>query len=286
MMRVLPQRTKQRAVRARGLTLIELMVALAVMAVMVLGFGMILSSAQSVVSGSQAEMRSNQQAAAVARTLRQDFARITKQGFLYIGTDGNGAPIVVFSDAAYFDSEFSEASGHAAIITYGQAPNVTSASEPILFRRTMILQQHTPTYRDFDIRGWPEDVVKDGSARQGRDLSWYTALEKDTLRSNIVSNFAWVPSGLGVPTPNSLTAHEKLWQVVAVNVHDLQIAWATSEDGQGDLNWQTSGGFWTHHDQNNWPVAVKIRFRIRDKNMPAEFRENNEYYEVLCPVGR
>jgi hypothetical protein len=47
---------------------------------------------------------------------------------------------------------------------------------------------------------------------------------------------------------------------------------------------------WTHHNQKNWPKAIKIRFRIYEKRMPKEFRgtdgKGGMEYEVICNLGQ
>ena len=47
---------------------------------------------------------------------------------------------------------------------------------------------------------------------------------------------------------------------------------------------------WTHHNQKNWPRAIKIRFLMRDPRMPQEFRgddnQGNLAYEVICDLGQ
>jgi prepilin-type N-terminal cleavage/methylation domain-containing protein len=57
-----------------------------------------------------------------------------------------------------------------------------------------------------------------------------------------------------------------------------------------DTKYNQSGMYralWTQEDQSNWPKALKIRFRIRDKNMPQEFRDSQGlYYEVICNLGQ
>jgi len=40
---------------------------------------------------------------------------------------------------------------------------------------------------------------------------------------------------------------------------------------------------WTHHNQNNWPVAIKIRFELLDTR-DAE-KPSPKTYEVICPIG-
>ncbi len=40
---------------------------------------------------------------------------------------------------------------------------------------------------------------------------------------------------------------------------------------------------WTHHNQNNWPVAIKIRFELLDTRDADKPRPKT--YEVICPLG-
>jgi len=54
---------------------------------------------------------------------------------------------------------------------------------------------------------------------------------------------------------------------------DLDIAHETIEFDADDND--TYRALWTHHDQNNWPKAIRIRFKL-----PGQAP-----YEVICPVG-
>jgi len=103
-----------------------------------------------------------------------------------------------------------------------------------------------------------------------------------------------------------------LWQVLAENCESLSIMWTDGTATAYGLNWygvdnpnsplvtvtpaqwetdpnkiefnavtwgeDTYRALWTHHNQNNWPRAIKIRFEL------VEGEERNTY-EVICPVG-
>jgi prepilin-type N-terminal cleavage/methylation domain-containing protein len=272
-----------RPAQAKGLTLIELLVTIAILAGMILGFAVVLSSAKSVVSTTQAQMRANAAAAAVAQVIREDFGRITKHGFLCI-REGK----LIFTTAGYHASLLPYTGKHgtgvtiapAAVATYGTCAN-PAGSSPVLFRRSLLLYgSHIRQDREST-----EDSVR-------WDLAHYQGMTASELSTAIDNDFlAGAPAALAVPPPNNLGLVQDLWQCLTHGVTDFSIEWTHDDvEGSGNIQWQKwTGGnnrLWTHHDPNAWPVAVKIRFRLVDRAMPEEFRDGAMHYEVICPIGR
>ena len=83
---------------ARGLTLVELMVASAIIAMMILWVGGVLSGLGKLVSGSQATIRANETASAIGYVAASDTRRVGQNGFLCITQAADGTPqLFVFS---------------------------------------------------------------------------------------------------------------------------------------------------------------------------------------------
>lgn len=105
----------------------------------------------------------------------------------------------------------------------------------------------------------------DPNDQQNQDLNWYGI--------DATGPKGWLPVRAADP---------KLFPVNASKNYDTP----------GGIEDKTANGgkyraLWTHEDQTNWPKLVKFRFRIRDRNMPPEFRQaEGLYYEVICSVGR
>jgi hypothetical protein len=110
-----------------------------------------------------------------------------------------------------------------------------------------------------------ETADRDPNDPQNQDLNWY---------------------GIDATGP-------KNWQLVrAADPELFPVNASKNYDTPGGIEDKTANGgkyraLWTHEDQTNWPKLVKFRFRIRDRNMPSEFRQaEGLYYEVICSVGR
>ena len=126
---------------ARGVTLIELLVAVLILVLIILAFSRILSQAQLVVSRSQRTIRANAQAAAIAQVLRRDVAAITTDGFLYIGSVD--APALVFSAVGPFTARTSgltDVRANAAVICYSAGDDSsTGTTGKVLCRKAHLL---------------------------------------------------------------------------------------------------------------------------------------------------
>ena len=71
----------------RAFTLIELMVAVAILAILIVIFSGVLSQAQGVVNTSNDDIRTDRDMLAVDDVLHSDLTNITKKGFLKIDRD-------------------------------------------------------------------------------------------------------------------------------------------------------------------------------------------------------
>jgi prepilin-type N-terminal cleavage/methylation domain-containing protein len=271
-------------IRRGGLTLVELLVTLAIIAAMILAFSMILSSSQKVVSSSQAMMRSNAAAEAIARTIRLDFQYITKDGFLAI-RDGH----LVFTTAGLFpigqagslsdDDENIDRKasgiGTGQTITYGLANNPAdedNMSNSVLFRRVFVLDGEYLGSGDLPLDVW--------NIYLSRMLRWSQA-DLETEVDNLIAD---APETIRIPPHNTFASAQKLRMVMNHRVSDLTIEWASQTDAQGNLVWRDDDQVWSHHNRSDWPLAVRIRFKILDEALPEEFHEDSLVYEVVCGI--
>jgi len=259
---------------AAGMTLVEMLVAISVLAVMILAVSSILVQTQRFISAAQASRRSHAMAFTIARIIRRDFRRISKDGFLYISS-GNR---LVFSTAGPASGINESTSGDGSIICYGQQ----SASGIKYLWRPEYICSCTTGAPSPDING--ERVNVNFSklqllAAQNADANSPFTLQ--TLANTVAST---TPTGLQLPPANA-TQLKNLWQVLVTNIDNFQVSWTDGTKGtDGNLKWLTGPMLWTHENQTNWPRAVRITFFIKDPSMPKELR--GTAYEVICTVGQ
>ena len=271
--------------RLRGLTLVELLVTLAIIAIMILAFGTILSSTQNVVSTSQGMMRANAAAEAIGRTIRLDVQRVTKDGFLAL-RNGRLAMVTggafsslrsgsIADDNMNIDSKAS-GFGDAQMVLYGlvENPARNDIARPILARKAYILDGETGVSNAEDI--------------YNRNLPYFWSLSEAAMEDEILAFADALPDKIRIPAENNFESIDKLHMVVSDGIKDFSISYALANefDGQGNILWKNDDRIWTHRDRNNWPVALRFRFKIVDPALPEEFTENQLVYEVICTVGR
>ncbi len=311
--------TKPTAGRSRrGLTLIEMLVGVAVLAMMILAFSMILSTSQNVVSVSQANMRNNSKALALAQVLRADLRQVTQNGFLAIAQKGNnGPPVLIFTQAGLAESLTGPESGSGAVVALGmcdrgnyEAPD--GEQKPMVFLR----------------QGWvlkAPEVGPPGGKPDGDiwnyDLSFFLALPRDPnsgedgIETYVQAAMGFLPSKVDVPI-DSMSDLNEIWQVLAPNCIELSIHWTDGTAGSNGLKWwgveysrskdgkkwedevKASGksqievdespylALWTKEDQTLWPKAIRIRFKLQDTAGGAQDTGGYNEYEVVCTIGK
>lgn len=268
---------KARRGDGRGFTIIELLVATVIMVILTAIVGRLMNACKTMSSKGMAKIRANTVATSISDALRRDFGSITRSGFLRIA-DSNGHR-AVFTVGAPTRSLVVDAGGSGAVVDIGMADNqaaVDSANNRILFRNGWVLRPQT------------------SATSPGNDVLSYTLGDVQML--SVADIRTWVDTlmtpanshtdQLAVP-PRNLTELQDSWRVIAPHCRDLSIQWTdgdTRTDGTLIWNDPNSNALWTHHDQTNWPKAVKLRFKLRDPAMPEDF--TNVDYEVICPVGQ
>jgi len=300
-------------VRHAGLTMIELLVAVVILIIIMLAFGMIITTIQATVSTGQQTMRSNAAAAAIIDTLRGHVRQATQHGFLAVTqTEHSDAPVLVLTTAGVIPSKTAAESSTGGLVCVGMCENQAEpGSFDVLYCQSWVLSE----------AGSSDDILS-------FDLANLQRFDRMAINEGIVR---WVcdhcPGGpqsdAGIRVPcGSLTDVNALWQVLADNCEWISIMWTDGTTGLNGLVWygvdydQHSGSYvrrqkdenwstvdaptwaadadivefngdpglgtplyralWTHHNQNNWPRALKIKFKLEDHDNP---------YEVICPIG-
>ena len=246
----------------KGLTLIELLVSVTILVIMLLAFGTILTQGQKVVSRSQRIIRANAQAAAIAQVFRRDMGGITTDGFLYIGSDD--APAMVFTAVGSFTSQTSSLTptpqANAAVICYsGGNDSSTGAQGKILCREAHLLTKPASA------PAWNVTT----SDITNLYLSDIQMEAPGATPDNIRAKFGGHAS---IPTlPTNLTDAQNTWSILVNGCTDVEITYRV----KGDTTWSDAAKTWTSDDVNDWPVAVKLSFKLSDKD-----------YEIISMIAR
>lgn len=234
--------------RRRGFTLIELMVAVSVLAIVIAITNMILASSQKVVRISEARMRSNATAAALAKVIRRDLRELTTNGMLCITTDSAGFPELVLlkgntgQSLTYSSADTTDIAAPLALVSYGMAYNnyyatgSTAAdivSPRILWRRQILMSNaafaNDPNYcKDWDdFRFFPTQLLGNRAAYGSS--------------TGIIANSNFVGAGtLSYPPRPGFggTDINYAWQIATPYCTNLSIMWTPGAQGSPKaLSW-------------------------------------------------
>jgi len=294
---------------ARGVTLIELMVTVAILALMILAVGMIITNSRDLVAASQTMIRGNATAAAIAELIRRDLSRLSQGGFLCIDTEDDGEPVLLFITAGPTPSLRGQETGNGGLIAYGLARDTDENG--VLWRMGYVLNR--------DDRSSQDDS-------HPSDMGWWQSLAAADVKA-VFDDFddgsfggARDPGSFPVPVddqfenpPRTLSNIEShLWKFLAEHCSHLEITWTDGEKPDGrNLKWygrkwdedqdryvtdpkpdeqsfEREGdeyrALWTNDIQSDWPLAIRVRFKLGGENMPDELDKLD--YEVICPVGQ
>lgn len=264
-------------VRGGGFTLTEMLVSVAILAVMIIAFSQILSQVRKVVTHAQLTIRTNTAATAIAEVIRRDFRQITKSGFLYMRSD-----CIMATTAGVQHSLVANATAMGSSVHYG-------LSGDVLFRQGWLLTGAGIVDDKDDI--W-DGKDKDGNSKNF-DLADLTAMsaadalsECNTLATDIVP--------LVVP-PTTLDQVNQMWRVLTTNVINLEVywgkvtgtvvTWTKAQSGAPTLG----SGFWTQQNRDDWPDLARIRFQLNPgafelRALPGGLQPPG-VYEVVCRIG-
>lgn len=228
------------------------MVAVSILAILIVIFGGILSQVQRVISLSNEAIRIDRTVAALHKLIRRDVSSINKGGFLKI-TGGNQ---IAFTVMGSFETRTQPVlTGNAAIIDYGRL-----AGSGVLWRRLCVLTPGEPN--EF----YPGDYGEDGDpySMARRDTlkgEHYDALLDNAVEAKDDNDDYVYATEAAIKLPPRVTEH---WaDYVTGDCTEFKVFWwngATSE-------WSAEGatGSWSAANPDNWPEAVRIRFRLEDK---------------------
>jgi len=298
---------------ATAFTLMEVLVAIILLATMVLIVSNVLSQSSKVVTFSESKIRQNNTAAALADALQDYPRKASKNGVLCIYEVG-GRPRLALTTAGVSPSLTGVAKGTASFACLGMVDNQADPNG-LLWLPTYVLSPPPSTPLP-DV--WWTDFAfyQDLTRRQVNDV-----VINDARCSGVISN-------LRVP-PNTIGDVALLWQVAATGLTRLTVQWTDGTRSGGNLVWYgrdingllnakdpsptpatgwmsrgaanlddtgtfwlpeyndgTNGyrAIWTHHNQNNWPKAIKIRFTLCDPSQPPGSQASE--YEVIGTIGQ
>ena len=104
----------------------EVLVAVAVLSIIVVGFGQVLTQARRTVGIAQLKIKQLQHVRAIRECFTKDLQRVSKNGFLRIGTVGSNQTIVMVAAGESIGRVAKSgklAQGNAAAIVYGRGGN-------------------------------------------------------------------------------------------------------------------------------------------------------------------
>ena len=230
---ILQHTTPERAARPLrgGMTLIELMVSVAIMVIMIMGFGMIMNTSQKVVRTTQANIRSNAIAEAISRAIRYDLENIQKAGgYLCIrsSTDDSSSPMLFYTPdgGVPIHSVTHRSGGTSYLLAYGLTDNASDNITGINTAAYILLRQRW--VRDTEPSPEPESDQWNFPAINSR-WEFYTRIEAD-LEPNKPDN--WPDWRIGIPARN-VNDVERSWQVLSTEVNGLSIMWYDGNEWYG-----------------------------------------------------
>ena len=283
--------------RGRAFTIIEMLVSVTAMSIIIAAFGQILVQCKRVVITSHQTVRANHRVSATAETLRQDFRRLTRDGFLYIGaaSGGRGATVVMTTGEPTH-SILGDAKGYGSLVAYALSDN-NSVGGYVLWRPEYILASSASTL--------PDTLnISIG------DLKAMNRTDCQTWAMNVLGTMVDIPM-----PPRTMGEADVLWQAVTDKISVLSIMWTdgtadlngtdpaelnwygidwipddsegtnghylttTKGDGNIELGAGGYGALWTSSNPHNWPVAVKVKYRLDDDELPEGY---SRLQEVIC----
>ena len=116
-----------------GFTILEMMVTVAVLAMIITSFSVVILQCNRVVSKAQMVMRGNSKIAAIAHMLRRDVHRATKGGIMAITQFGD-SPILFLTTGEPMTSTKTATECLGSYVIYGMQPNGADPALSVLWR--------------------------------------------------------------------------------------------------------------------------------------------------------
>ncbi len=296
----------------RGMTLIELLVTVVVIAAILYVFNMVLTSSQQFVTTTQSRSRANSAAEAIARTIRSDLERISRQGFLLIWHKPSEGYRMCFTQAGRFNSTLADKGTPAyatratgAVVAYGMADNTHPAYPgKVLLRKQLLLvgtSMSDPLPADAD-GGDPDSGSDPFFGPTNPSISPTLGTIQFTRESKLLDQILGgpsdesfmesVPESIRVPANNNLNEVRDLWEVLSPGIELVGVRYAMPDPHTGKPKWhaidlsKSYQNFWTHEDPSDWPLALHLIFRLNDPDLPEELQNESTLYHVVAPIGQ
>jgi len=259
---------------AKGFTLLELMVSIAIMSIIMLAFGGLLTQANVVVTEGEKRMRADAAASAISRIIRNDIRKMTKNGFLRLSADK-----MSMVTAGKTQSAFTEQAGDGAIIVYGWHEDAK-----VLYRKVLILAKDAPTDVDNQVADcliWNDS----GNNRRTLDLAELQIMGAELMKE-IINQVSDESPDMAYPPRTLSQVTKTMWMVLAGGCTGLEISSRTTKEAR----WEEGGGTHTRHNQSSWPGAIKFKFILSSDSLVgsalARGGETGDIaYEIVCPIG-
>ena len=257
-----------------GMTLIELLVSLAVLAVISIAFATIMSQSQKVVDRSNALMRANATASAISQILRNDLACLAPQAPIVIGnmSNGPGGTLLFFAAGPFTsrtDPNTPPATANVARIDYGWSsgpdPDPNNHGDDFLWRRATLLTGTTAgtdanPYDDLDPNAWLGRYDPSAPAGIHIDLTVPGAVDPYLAEPNI-------------PVQVEADNVRHIWPLLARPAGSFRVAWWSETTN----DWMEPTGGTTLSAP---PPAIRVKFSVWTDPKKGETLD----YEVVCPI--
>jgi prepilin-type N-terminal cleavage/methylation domain-containing protein len=243
---------------ARGLTLIELMVASAIIVILILSVGTVLSGLGHMVGISQSAIRVNAEAASIGTVLCQDIRRAGQNGFICIAQASDGTPQLFILDPVSTPSITGGVTGGGGLSCLGECDNTGYGS--ILWHTTWVFNPLpiNPLQTDSNlvdsISSGPQITLASGAKVYLTDMGRYQCLARGDC-SGVVDGFqggkSTVTGPYGLPytlpitgtpgngsatvpislPPNTLGDLNNMWKILSLYASGLTIQWTDGTTG-------------------------------------------------------
>ena len=242
------QHTSRRTPRG-GFTLMELLVSVAVLSLLILAFGQIVSKSQQVVTATQGNMRATRVAMAIGQTIRRDLRRATSNGVMCITqkSSATSGPVLIVTTAGPCQSKTGNASSNAGISCYGLMTATGKAGYGTSEADNKILAR----------QGWILDDSSSGDDVWADTLGNIQTSPPATLLS-LIGSVRNKLTGGNIPYPiTNLTDIGTSWQILAPECSSLAIMWTDgAKHPGGELRWYGVDSIATDNSKNTNNKAV------------------------------
>lgn len=229
----------------RGFTLIEMLVAVALFAMLIVIFGWVLVQAQRLVKRTTAVMRANTAINTIERVVRKDLETHCQQGFLYVGyrnVGGTNYSLLMFTRNSNIatstilsgdnEENIDCTQTFSAICAYAMVPVTGSLSgEKILFRASWLLTRAPTAMQGAPFDGCPWYL--------GDVMTQSNLLASGGAIYELLDSSGFMPSSLPLPVQTT-TDMLQIWKYLATGASQFNIEWTDGTlSGGNELVWNS-----------------------------------------------